>query len=320
MMQKLTSLRSQISSGLQNDAQRLQFDEQSRRLMASTQEQVGRHLDAQQQAWQDTVAKSTLDTQMRQAATTYNDPDHLMHTLADANAAGFQAFRRAHGGDGTDPAAIQAGQDQQGMIIHAAIEGAAAHGDWGTASSIFDKFGSVLAPNVAASIGQELHAKARKAGNDAYLDNLLGGQIGNSGLNGAPRPNNAHHTQGELQVADQPSGPIEPDMLGRSQQIIDGLMKRGLDQVTATAFAANAIRESEAKPDTKPGDSGASHGAFMWRGTRADSLQKFAGQLDNAPLDKQLDFLVSELHGDESGAWAAIQRCYVLGGFGYEFL
>ena len=51
----------------------------------------------------------------------------------------------------------------------------------------------------------------------------------------------------------------------------------------------------------------------MWRGNRADSLQKFAGQLDNAPLDKQLDFLVSELHGDESGAWAAIQSAQGIG-------
>jgi hypothetical protein len=309
MLKKLSDARAQISGGLQNAAQRLQFDEQSRRLLTATQEQVGRHLDAQQQAWQDTTAKATLDTQMRSAALTYNDPEHIMHTLADANAQGIRAFRSAHGGDGTDPAALQAGQDQQGMIIHAAIEGAAAHGDWGAAQTLFDRFGAVLAPNVAASIGQELHAKAKKAGDDAYLDNLLNGYGGtNTGLNGAPRPNTASHVSGDLVVANQPSGQtIEPEAVDRAKQIINGLTQRGLDQATATAFAANALHESAANPNTGPGDKGASHGLFQWRDDRAASLQKFAGGVDNVPLDKQLDFVMQELHGSHAGAWASIQ-------------
>ena len=309
MLKKLSDARAQISGGLQNAAQRLQFDEQSRRLLTATQEQVGRHLDAQQQAWQDTTAKATLDTQMRSAALTYNDPEHIMHTLADANAQGIRAFQSAHGGDGTDPAALQAGQDQQGMIIHAAIEGAAAHGDWGAAQTLFDRFGAVLAPNVAAQIGGELHAKAKKAGNDNYLDNLINGYGGtNSGLNGAQRPNTASHVSGDLVVANQPSGQtIEPEAVDRAKQIINGLTQRGLDQATATAFAANALHESAADPNTGPGDKGASHGLFQWRDDRAASLQKFAGGVDNVPLDKQLDFVMQELHGSHAGAWASIQ-------------
>jgi Phage tail lysozyme len=193
------------------------------------------------------------------------------------------------------------------MIVHAAIEGAAAHGDWGAAQNLFDKYSSVLAPNVSAAIGQELHAKARKAGNDAYLDNLMGGQIGDSGLNGAPRPNTASHVSGDLVVANQPSGqPIEQPAVERATAIIDGLKQRGIDPVTAAAFAANSLHESGANPNVGAGDKGASHGLFQWRDDRAGALQKFTGQLDGAPLDKQLDFLVKELHGDEAGAFAAI--------------
>ena len=308
MLRQLSDARDQMKAGLQNDAQRLMFDEQSRRLLTATQEQVGRHLDAQQQAWAEETNKASLDTQARSAGLNYSDDDHLMHTLADSNATGIAGFRAKFGGDGTDPAALQAGQDNQGIIVHSAIEGAAAHGDWTRAQQIFDKFGSVLDPRVSAQIGQELHAKARKMGDDAYLDNLLGAnQPGNSGLNGQPRPNTASHQSGDLVVANQPSGQTIPDdTLDRAKQIIDGLEKRGLDPVTAAAFAANAIHESVAKPNNT-GDMGNAHGLMMWTdkdvngqpGRAVKFRQAEGGDPEGAPLDKQLDFIVKELHGDD---------------------
>ena len=130
-----------------------------------------------------------------------------------------------------------------------------------------------------------------------------------------PRPNTASHQSGDLVVANQPSGQTIPDdTLDRAKQIIDGLEKRGLDPVTAAAFAANAIHESVAKPNNT-GDMGNAHGLMMWTdkdvngqpGRAVKFRQAEGGNPEGAPLDKQLDFIVKELHGDESGAWAAIQ-------------
>jgi hypothetical protein len=83
----------------------------------------------------------------------------------------------------------------------------------------------------------------------------------------------------------------------------DGLIKRGLDPDTATAFAANSLHESGANPNVGAGDAGASHGLFQWRDARATSYQQTFGHApDNAPLDEQLDNVVRELNTTEGAA------------------
>jgi hypothetical protein len=100
-----------------------------------------------------------------------------------------------------------------------------------------------------------------------------------------------------------PTGTIEPDALTRATAVRDGLIKRGLDPDTATAFAANALHESSANPNTGAGDAGASHGLFQWRDDRATAYQKTFGHApDNAPLDEQLDNVVRELSTTEGAA------------------
>jgi len=96
-------------------------------------------------------------------------------------------------------------------------------------------------------------------------------------------------------------GVIEPDAQARAFAVRDGLIRRGMDPETATAFAANALHESSANPNTGPGDRGASHGLFQWRDDRAARYQQLYGHSpDNAPLDEQLDFVMHELSGPES--------------------
>ena len=74
-----------------------------------------------------------------------------------------------------------------------------------------------------------------------------------------------------------------------------------MDPDTATAFAANALHESAANPNTGPGDGGASQGLFMWNGARNTAFQQMYGHTpQGAPLDEQLDFVMHELNGSES--------------------
>ncbi len=105
------------------------------------------------------------------------------------------------------------------------------------------------------------------------------------------------------------SGDIEQPAQQRAMAVRDGLVKRGMDMETATGFAANALHESSANPNTGAGDGGASHGLFQWNGPRRDAyVAKFGHSPDNAPLDEQLDFVMHELNGSESLAKGRIAQ------------
>ena len=96
-------------------------------------------------------------------------------------------------------------------------------------------------------------------------------------------------------------GAIDQTSQTRAAAVRDGLIKRGMDPDTATAFAANALHESAANPNTGPGDGGVSQGLFMWNGPRNTAYQQLYGHTpQGAPLDEQLDFVMHELNGPES--------------------
>ena len=96
-------------------------------------------------------------------------------------------------------------------------------------------------------------------------------------------------------------GTIDQTSQTRAAAVRDGLIKRGMDPDTATAFAANALHESAANPNTGPGDGGVSQGLFMWNGPRNTAYQQLYGHTpQGAPLDEQLDFVMHELNGPES--------------------
>jgi len=97
------------------------------------------------------------------------------------------------------------------------------------------------------------------------------------------------------------------------QDVIGGLQGRGIPTHIAEGFAMNIQDESafntsvnEASP-TVPGSRGG-FGLIQWTGPRRKGLEAFA-EAQGKPaddLDVQLDFLVQELGGTESAAWARI--------------
>jgi hypothetical protein len=116
-------------------------------------------------------------------------------------------------------------------------------------------------------------------------------------------------------TAAAPGGPIEAPAQARATLVRDGLIKRGMDPETATAFAANALRESAANPNTGPGDGGVSQGLFMWNGPRNTAYQQIYGHTpQGAPLDEQLDFVMHELNGPESLARDRINQAQGVAG------
>ena len=111
-------------------------------------------------------------------------------------------------------------------------------------------------------------------------------------------------------IATAPSGAtIEPAAFNNATAVRDGLIKRGIDADTATAFAANALHESVANPATGRGDNGNSAGLFMWAGPRLQAYTDAYGHPpDGSPLDEQLDNVVRELKGSEAPAAAQIAQ------------
>jgi hypothetical protein len=108
-------------------------------------------------------------------------------------------------------------------------------------------------------------------------------------------------------VATTPSATIEPTAFNNATAVRDGLIKRGMDPDTATGAAANALHESVANPRTGRGDNGNAAGIFMWTGPRLQAyIDKTGHPPDGAPLDEQLDFLMSEWKGSESAAAAKV--------------
>jgi hypothetical protein len=111
-----------------------------------------------------------------------------------------------------------------------------------------------------------------------------------------------------FQIASADPGGIEAPAMARARAVRDGLIARGMQPDSATAFAANALHESSAQPGTGPGDAGASHGLFQWTGPRLAAFQTAYGGLlpERTPLGTQLDYVVSELNGPEAAARDAI--------------
>ncbi len=101
---------------------------------------------------------------------------------------------------------------------------------------------------------------------------------------------------------------------GMEQQVIQGLIARGVPPHIAQGMTANMIAESNLNPGINeiaplvPGSRGG-YGLNQWTGPRRVAYEKFAAER-GAPmndLNTQLDFTMYELQGPEAKAWAAIQ-------------
>jgi hypothetical protein len=91
------------------------------------------------------------------------------------------------------------------------------------------------------------------------------------------------------------------------EQIIAGLVARGMPEHIARGFAMNFADESAFNP-TAVGDNGNAYGLAQWNGPRKAALEAYAVNTGRSAADPnvQLDYLMTELHGPEAGAWGKI--------------
>jgi len=107
-----------------------------------------------------------------------------------------------------------------------------------------------------------------------------------------------------------PVRPATGDLAARQDQIVEGLIARGLSESAAIGLAANITAESGGRTnaDNPTDGNGGSAGLLQWNGPRR---QAFIAQMGVDPtaatMEQQLDFLVRELRGSERGAGQAVE-------------
>lgn len=108
-------------------------------------------------------------------------------------------------------------------------------------------------------------------------------------------------------------------MTSKAEYILSGLRQRGMPDHIARGFVMNFQDESgldsgiEEREFNVHGTKG--FGLSQWTGPRRDALVSFASSRGKpiSDVDTQLDYLMSELEGPESGAWSKIKNARTSG-------
>jgi hypothetical protein len=125
--QALEDLRNQIRGGLQNDAQRLEFDQTSRRFLGFQKEGIGRFYDQQHQEWALATNQASEDIQGQSVAANYNNDQSFGNSLSEARTSAVRSLQIVHGQQTTGDMADQAlGRADSKLITARAMA-------WGTA-------------------------------------------------------------------------------------------------------------------------------------------------------------------------------------------
>ena len=163
VVKQLEQKRQEIKDSLQNDAQRIQFEEGSRRILQFTSGEIGRHLTNQANVYAESVNTATMQNAVRAASNSFNSDDAVMHSIQDARGALVKTAQLKNG-QNADPAIFQAATGQaDNAVIRGAINGALAQQQYGRASQILTKFGTMLDPATREEMSAQVQSHADRA-------------------------------------------------------------------------------------------------------------------------------------------------------------
>ena len=110
---------------------------------------------------------------------------------------------------------------------------------------------------------------------------------------------------------------LDRPTVARAKLVHDELLKAnipGMTDARAWGFAANAVQESRADPNSAPGDMGSAHGLMMWRDSAGggrrytDYVNRYGHAPEAGDTKEAVDYIKYELTGSEAGAWRNIQQ------------
>lgn len=170
----ISDLRDSISKQL-NPAQKLMFDEQSNRMVMYTQQEIGRHIDAQQDAYGVASNKSVMDAATQAASLQYNSDQSINDNIERGKQASFRNVQI--GGNHGDPDIVNSAlTNATTTVVRGAIDGALAHNDYVTAQHILDKWGPQLQPASRAELAAHLRPLADTDFVDGAIDDAVNGR------------------------------------------------------------------------------------------------------------------------------------------------
>lgn len=279
--QQINDQRDQIAGGLQNDAQRLAFQQQTVRYLQYKRAEIESHINQETNKYGVASETAGIATAGTMAANAWNSDSVIGSSIADSqlHAAKLTMLNYGHP---PDPATAtpeemtnfnnirqKAQQDAATHVVQQAVYGALAAdpaNGAARAADIVQKYGGLINPLAR----EELTRQTKNGADEAVVAGYLNGRVPASAAGpvqpGTPRP------------VDQPTQQ-------RAQQVHDAAVAQGASDAEGWGWAANAVHESGASTAPVPGDGGISHGMFQ---LNRDQLAKYQAT-HNGHLPEQDD-------------------------------
>jgi hypothetical protein len=190
VIQSLSQKRDEFKNQLTSDAAKLQFDEQSRRLLQYASGEISRHLDAQADTYGIATNTASLDVAASSAANAWNSNDALLHGQADGINAVTKKYQIQFGQNLSPDLQQKARMEASDKVIGDTVLAASQH-DAGYAQKILQTHESELSPEMRVRLQQHLLT----VGDQASANNIVNNAMGIAGGGGATSIADAIHGQ-----------------------------------------------------------------------------------------------------------------------------
>jgi hypothetical protein len=297
--QQIDDVRDQIMGNLQNDAQKLAFQQQTVRYLQYKRAEIESHITQETNKYGTAAETAGIAAAGTMAGNAWNSDSVLANSLQDASLHADKLTLLGYGHP-PDPATatpeeianfnnltVKGQQAARTHVVQQAVYGAMA-GDPTNgptrAAQIVQKFGGLIDP-----VEREMLTRQTKDG----ADNAAVA----AGINNVTR-------SGGTPIQPGTPASLNADTTARAQLVHDAAVGQGASDDEAWGWAANAVHESGATTAPKPGDGGISHGMFQ---LNKDQLAKYQathnGHLpEQDDLATQLQFARSQAAPSLSGA------------------
>lgn len=187
---ELDDLQKNIAASLPNDATRLLFNEETRRLRTYMDAQISEHYNRQLKVAGKQTNEALADEAARMVATNPNDPT-VFNNAINLSRKAYIGNAQIDGGSSADPAVFTAaGAQSDARVLTSAIDGLISKGDYAGAQNLFNAHRDVLTGEQQDTIARGLQPHldrqiGQRAGQAAF-----GGAVGGVGVGGQNNPGN----------------------------------------------------------------------------------------------------------------------------------
>jgi hypothetical protein len=182
--QQYDDIANSLRSGLQNDRQRLEFDEYSRRMRTIYYEKAGAIYDRASNEWGKETQIASALTASQVALTQYNDPNAVQSSLETARDSGVKEAQHDYGLglDPSDPIAKAYQLKNTSNVVRSAVTGYLSHGDVDGATAFVQSHAADVDPTTMRELLPVLTTKSYEQQGAAAYNAIKNGTAPSSAL------------------------------------------------------------------------------------------------------------------------------------------